>query len=124
MKPKIKLQTPSPTNEPNSEAVRPIPQTFKSNGFNFRLLRRDGDVAIFEKTRPNLPHVGYEVVIIQKRRTRIICGRAVPGHEAMPNPRDWGRLGWTPYDYDDGIRRYRALVEKCQDGHSLPGRRP
>ncbi len=119
MKSKIKLQPPSPTNELNSEAVRPIPQTFKANGFTFRLLQREGDVALFEKTRPSLSHVGFEVVIIQKLKARIIYGRAVPGHEAMPSPSAWGRLGWTPHNSADAWRRFRELAEKRRECPSL-----
>jgi hypothetical protein len=93
----------------------PIKPQFYYDKFNFKLLKREGNVALFQKQQPKLQHIGYEVVIIQQHPDFMCRGKLIPAHEKLPPSSAWGRLGFTPDSHDDAIRRFWELV-KTQEG--------
>ena len=52
----------------SSVTVKTRPKAFRSGGFSFKLLKRDGDIALFRKTKPGFGFESFEVVIIQRTR--------------------------------------------------------
>jgi hypothetical protein len=67
--------------------MKPLPERFNSDGFAFRLIFRDGRVALLGKRksgwRPELEL--WEVVLIQRVGDHTFPnGVLVPAHEAMP----------------------------------------
>ena len=74
-----------------------LPERFRSDGFDFRVLKRVDNVALLEKIK----HSGaasYEVVIIQSRPAETIYGLSYPAREVMPMSEAWGVLGWSYCD--------------------------
>ena len=77
----------------------PLPVAFRSCGFEFEQLARDGDVALFHKTelfkRPGgIEFETFEVVIVQKMEEyQWPDGRITPAHEHMPGNELWGLSG-------------------------------
>jgi hypothetical protein len=45
--------------------IKPLSETFRHDGFDFRLLQRQGNAALFEKSKPTHTRPSFEVVIIQ-----------------------------------------------------------
>jgi hypothetical protein len=51
---------------PTGLVMKEIPTTFRKHGFDFNLLLREADIALFRKTKPGLKFESFEVVIIQR----------------------------------------------------------
>jgi hypothetical protein len=72
----------------------PIPSKFRADGYDFTLLDRVDDWAVFRKTKGEIE--SYEVVVVQKRPAHTWPnGNTTPAHEAMPSSEMWGTAGWT-----------------------------
>ena len=94
--------------------MKPLPDTFRSDGFDFRLLRRDADVVLLVKSKPS-GTASYEVVILQHRPAEIIGGIHYPPREAMPRSADWGISGWSYATHETAEARFQKLVEGRKD---------
>jgi len=46
--------------------MRALPETFREGDFVFRLIEREGDIALLEKRKPSISNPLYEVVIVQE----------------------------------------------------------
>ena len=103
----------------------PIADKFRLDGFDFRLVKRIGDVALFEKSKPHHSRPCFEVVIVQKRReTRFPNGRVTPAHESMPASEQWGTAGWSYSERDEAEARFRRLLESPQNATPIPATSP
>jgi hypothetical protein len=69
-----------------------LPTTFRSDGFDFQILDREGEVALLAKKKPRWNFSIYEVVRVQAWPAELIKGRFTPEREAMPRSEQWGRL--------------------------------
>jgi hypothetical protein len=96
----------------------PLPIAFRHNQFDFKQVRRKGDIAIFEKSKPTHTYPSWEVVIVQHNEAREIAGIAIPARESMPWSESWGRLGWTDLTLEAAKIRFNALVNSRQDAVS------
>ncbi len=105
---------------------------FRSDGFDFRLLKRAGDVALLVKSKPG-GTPSYEVVKLVCAPDREMFGRIIPAHEAMPPSESWGQRGWTYCDHDraevkfaklsaaeTGARPPRITIAEGQTSHDHP----
>lgn len=100
--------------------MKTIPTTFRSDGFDFRQLKREGDVAMFVKGKPTHTRESYEVVIVQIVPTKTICGREVLEHEAMPSASDWGVQGWSYMELSAANKRFFSLQDAVSRRRSQP----
>ena len=98
--------------------------TFTYDGFAFRLLKRAGNVALFEKRKPSQSRESFEVIIVQQHPAETICGRNYPARESMPPSEAWGTAGWTCTTLDDAESKFRALVESAQEATFQPAATP
>jgi len=89
--------------------MTPLPDTFRSDGFDFRLLRRAGAVALLVKSKPG-GTPSYEVVRLVRVPEREMFGRVIPAHEAMPASEQWGERGWTYSDRDRAEAKFSDLT--------------
>ncbi len=88
--------------------MRPIAKEFKSNGFQFRLLKREGLVALFEKSKSGHRELSFEVVILQVNRERTFPnGITTPERETMPSDEQWGAYGWTCQDRESAETEFK-----------------
>jgi len=90
--------------------MKPLPQKFSKHGFEFELIKREGDVALLKKTRG--AYAGYEVVKIQKHNGVEYEGSVTEAAEHLPGNSDWGISGFTYLlaDLDRAERRFAQLV--------------
>lgn len=82
-----------------------------------RQVTRDGNVAIYELSKPHWTRKSYEVVLIgcQKARTvRYPDGRVIErtAQELYPATAKWGQQAWSYMDLDSARCKFNALVEK------------
>ena len=99
-----------------------LPTTFRSGSFDFELLKRDGDIALFRKTKPRLRFESLEVVIIQTHETFEIKGKLIPAGEHLPPSGQWGVKGWTYSDRPSAERKFNQLISAS--GFGAPFRCP
>ena len=93
---------------------------FVSDGFEFRLIDRRGDVALFKKSK--LGRQFYEVVIVQELPAGTIFGRSYPAREAMPPSEAWGIHGWSLTTAERAQEKLAELL-RVRDGCPIsPGR--
>ncbi len=85
--------------------------SFRSDSFEFRQLDRTGDVAVFAKRKGELD-TSYEVVAVQRVPERVLFGRLVEAHEAMPTSEAWGEKGWAYRDKPSAFRKMRELISR------------
>jgi hypothetical protein len=89
----------------------PIEPRFSSDNYDFCLLARQGDVALFAKHK-GLHIVSFEVVVIRKRPAKDAFGRHFPAREAMPSSEQWGVYGWTHPHWPKAWELFHKKVAK------------
>jgi hypothetical protein len=89
--------------------MKEIPPAFRQNGFEFKLLLREGNIALFRKTKPGLGFEIFEVVIIQRHDTFVIHGKEIEAAEHVPSSEQWGVKGWTYSDRVSAGRKFDQL---------------
>jgi hypothetical protein len=97
--------------------MKTLPTAFRSGSFDFKLLVRDGHIALLRKTKPGLAFETFEVVVVQHHKERIIAGKSIEGGEAMPSSEQWGSKGWTFSDKTSAERKAKLLSTQK---HSRP----
>ena len=91
---------------------RLLPRRFRHDGFDYRQITREGEVAIYEQTwKGNQNSAAFEVIRIRRRRGFQIDGRFVEPAEVYPRSEVWGVDGWTLPDRE-------AAFRKLREGHS------
>jgi hypothetical protein len=98
--------------------MKPLAETFTHDGFQFCQLAREGDVALFEKSKSGHFRPSYEVVIVQHHPAQTIHGRQYPERESMPPTESWGDLGWSLTDLDSAKMKFRQLAADRANCHS------
>ncbi len=89
--------------------MQTIESKFDYDQYTFWLIMRQGDLALFAKTKPDHSRWSYELVLLQRHPAKTFAsGRSYPDREALPPSEDWGEKGWTPFSYE----RAMELFEK------------
>lgn len=109
----MRIAIPAPLLAPEKPAYIPLKTSFRSKGFDYWQLKRTGDVALYEQSKPELSEPRYEVVIVQRHETYVLGGREIPAAETMPSASAWGRFGWTYRNRDDAQKRFDKLTKKA-----------
>ena len=95
--------------------MKKLPTIFRSDNFDFRQLAREGDVALFRKTKqyPSLLLETFEVVIVRKMDDHIgPRGEMISAGEHMPRSEQWGTHGWSLQTLDRAWEKFRALRDE------------
>ena len=88
---------------------KPIPTVFNKKGFTYTLLKREGNRAIYQQTRPGTSINNYEVVKIGKHNGYTMGGVYIEPSETYPGSSLWGILGWTCTSLEDAQKRYEGI---------------
>jgi hypothetical protein len=93
-------------------SYKSLPVEFRSGGFNYRQIAREGDAAIYEQTwsRCSNTSVCYEVIRIRRREGFQINGRFVERAETYPKTDPWGVDGFTFTDKDAPFAKLREVA--------------
>jgi hypothetical protein len=100
---------------------KPLETDFIKNGFRFRQIWREGDVAVYHKLalegmhHPTTFDCGFETFIVQKYDEREIAGVKVEAKEAFPSPELWGTKGWSNPTLWDAEKRFEILLGRRQE---------
>jgi hypothetical protein len=91
--------------------VKSIELSFRSDSFDFELIKRRGRIALFSKTKSTHRDPCYEVVILQIHEAERILGYQLPKREAMPPSESWGNSGWSYSNLEAAMKRFDSLVK-------------
>jgi hypothetical protein len=97
--------------------MRRLPATFRIGGFDFQILGRGGDIALFQKTKPQIKSSRFfEIVIIQRQQDHVgPRGNLIPAGEHLPRSEDWGTYGWSYSSQEDARRKFDQLVAGVEE---------
>jgi hypothetical protein len=97
---------------------KPIATDFRHDGFNYKQIAREGDIAIYEQkwTGCSNPSVAYEVVRIRRHDGFVIAGKSVEPAEIYPRSDAWGTDGFTLTDKDTAFAKLKSLSSRSE-GH-------
>jgi hypothetical protein len=102
--------------ETNHAAITPLPVAFRSGGFEFEQVEREGDIALFRKTKyyagTGKRFETFEVVRIQEMDEHQWPNGDISGpHEYMPASESWGIDGFSFQTGDEAMRRFEELTQ-------------
>jgi len=80
------------------------------DGFAFRLLIRKGDIALFEKAKPNGAKF-FEVIRLRRRPAETIKGVSYPEREIMPRAEEFGVHGFAFSEIEEAEQSFHKLAD-------------
>ena len=102
----------------NNITYKPIGNEFQRDGFQFDLVTRNGDFAIFHKysivgpRHPKEFDAGFETVIITRHDGYEMGGVKIEPAEVYPSNEKWGVTGWTYKELLGAKKRFNSLLGK------------
>jgi hypothetical protein len=89
---------------------KPLPKEFRRDGFTYRQIYREGDLAIYRQTWKGNEHsAAFETIRIRRREGFQIGGRFVEPAEVYPRSESWGVDGFTLTDRDAAFGKLREI---------------
>jgi hypothetical protein len=99
--------------------MKKIEKSFKKHGFDFKQIKRVGDVAIFEQSKPTWPSARYEVVKIGKHSGYYLGGSKLEPAETYPGGSLWGIQGWTYTTLEEAENRFKKVCKRFNKKRTL-----
>lgn len=100
--------------------MKPLPATFEGRGdqrgFTFQQVIREGNVAIFQKTKPGTSVRTFELIKIRQNKARTMGGAFIPPMESYPHSGSWGEMGWSYPDLETAQTHFLSLRERQNNG--------
>lgn len=95
-------------------SMKKIEKSFKKYGFDFKQIKRVGDVAIFEQSKPEWPagDVRYETVKIGRHNGYYMGGQKITAAETYPGNSLWGIQGWTDTSLEKAEQRFKKACKR------------
>lgn len=81
-----------------------LPEKYRKNGYDFTLVERTEDVAIYKQT-DETSLIAYEVFEVMKYPERMIGETKIAATEASPSNEMWGSKGYTYRNLEDAKER-------------------
>ena len=98
--------------------MKPLATQFRARGFSWRIVQREGDIAIVEQSKYEWTNPVLNVVIVQKHKARKLPnGEMTVDAEGLPSWEQWGDRAWCCSGVADAKARFNKLVD-TQDGQS------
>lgn len=92
--------------------MKPLPTTFQARGFHWRIIQREGDIAIVEQNKEGWTNSVLNVVIVQKHKARKLPnGEMTVDAEGLPSWEQYGQQAWVASDKADAKKRFNKLVD-------------
>jgi len=96
--------------------AKTIQPEFTKKKFTFNLIKREGKVALFKKSRvfDGDLWVGYEVMVVNTAVRDVVMGGAITmnkGDEFLPSDSLWGTKGWSFHNLADAEVKFTKCLE-------------
>lgn len=92
--------------------MKKIPQEYSRTGFEYKLVERDGDFAIYS-VRKNF-YTSYELVKVRRYKEDNDFVKVKAGDEYLPGTSEWGSYGWTLPTLAACHSKIKTLKEKYE----------
>lgn len=93
--------------------MKPLAISYSKNGYNFALVKRVEDVAIYKQTSQETGRtLAFEVFEIQKNKTKNFGGKIIDPWESIPSNEDWGRLAFTVWSIPKAEEKMQYLLDQ------------
>lgn len=93
----------------------PLASNYTKNSYNFALVNRTKDVAIYSQALPETGKIiGYEVFEVLKKPAFSLNGYDYPAQEQTPSNNQWGQLGFTVSDLEAATIKQGFLLNKIE----------
>jgi hypothetical protein len=96
----------------NDIQYRPIETEFETNEIKFKQLKREGDVALYERTNKRGKCDGYEAIYITKSKGGICYGKTIEPYEVYPGDAMFGKNGYYCVTMEQAMGRFNELLVK------------
>lgn len=87
-----------------------LPKTFSKRGFDYELINRVEDVAIYRLRRNGIDHL--EVFRILSHDGISIAGKSIPASEYVPSDKQWGTYGFSYRCQKRAENKFHELLAK------------
>ena len=87
---------------------KPLKEKFHSKGFNFLLVKREGDIAIYKKYASK-KNFCYELIKITRHNGYTVQGNFIEPSEVYPGDAMWGVKGFTYKDLEAAEKHFNKL---------------
>ena len=88
---------------------------FKQNSFILKQIYRDGNYAIYHKTKPNTSINHFEAIKILKEEEREMGGIKIEAHEIYPSALHFGNTAFACMTYENALARIKKMKEEDKD---------
>jgi len=88
----------------------PLSTKFNKHNFNYSLIKRVNDVAIYKKEKNGIE--SYETFIVQKYPEYELAGVKIAARESIPSDSTWGMYGFTATTSEQAEQHFEKLSEK------------
>jgi hypothetical protein len=96
---------------------KPIPLTFRKDGFDFTQLQRLGDWCLYSKTKTGFKSTFFEVMRILTHDGREIAGQKIEPAEYLPGNESWGNYGFSFSQREVATRFLEAKAGETKQSH-------
>ena len=96
--------------------MKKLPIALNYDGFRYRQIMREKDVAIYEQRwngiKDDSGSVAYKVIRIKRHNGFRIAGKDIPPAEVYPRSEEWGVNGFTLTNQDAAFAKMKKLLAK------------
>lgn len=89
---------------------KPLKTEFRKFGFDYKQIKREGDVILFSQSKMGTI-TSYEVGVIDRCEAFERWGRMNEATEMYPASCNWGKLGFTCGSLERAEEKFRNMVE-------------
>lgn len=99
-------------------SYKPLRKEFRRDGFNYRQVAREGDIALYEQRWAGCPDaaVCFEVIRVRQREGFHIGRRFVEPAEVYPASELWGVDGFTFTNRNKAWAKFSEILLEDQQG--------
>lgn len=102
--------------------MKQLSNNYRKNGYEFNIVQRNGDVAIYSQHSQETGQIiYYETFIVQKNKERTIAGKLIPSSESSPSNEQWGSEGYTTTNLESALLKAITLgqtVDRRKNSHT------
>lgn len=88
---------------------KPIKTEFRSRGFDYKQIKREGDIAVYSQTRITTGKQNFEVILVARHKGFRVAGQEFPPAETYPTANQWGARGWTQTNLEAAEAKFERV---------------
>jgi len=100
--------------EAENSAFKVLPNFYRKNTYDFNLIKRVGDVAIFSQSDGGKIY-GFEVFEIRKQKETAFNDIHYEAKERVPSNEEWGTNAFTCYSIEQAELKMAKILENIQN---------